>query len=171
MQSSWCYWSKFEELLYEFSNILVSRKQAHKRQRGRERRRLKSEHIVWLNAKFQGVWAQALKLGMIRVWLVDKFPELAGIWLSTISKCLRSDLGLSYKRLEKTMAPTLRPETIRKVFEAAYIQVRLWGNQTESIFFDKFKVNTRKHRLKGWTQRGWKGDVKASKGSFSITFF
>ena len=67
---------------------------------GRERRRLKSKHIGWLNAKFQGVRAQALKLGMIRVWLIEEFPELEGIWLSTISKCLRSDLRLSYKRLE-----------------------------------------------------------------------
>ena len=85
--------------------MLVSRKRAHERQRGRERRRLKSEHIGWLNAKFQGVRAQALKLGMIRVWLVEEFPDLAGIWLSTISKCLRSDLGLSYKDLNKRWHP------------------------------------------------------------------
>ena len=107
---------------------------------------------------------------MIRVWLVEEFPELAGIWLSTISKCLRSDLGLSFKRLEQTMAPTFRPEAIRKVFETAYFQVRLRGDQTETFFFDEFKVNTRQHSLKGWTQRGWKSYVKASKGSFSMTF-
>ena len=111
-----------------------------------------------------------LKLGMIRVCLVEEFPELAGIWLSTISKCLRSDLGLSFKRLEQTMAPTFRPEAIRKVFETAYFHVRLRGDQTETFFFDEFKVNTRQHSLKGWTQRGWKSYVKASKGSFSMTF-
>ena len=163
--------SRLAELLFKFSNLLHSRKRAHIKQRGRVRRRLKFEHISWLNAKVQRVQAQALKLNTIRAGLVQEFPELAGIWQSTISNCLRNDLGLSYKRLEETVTPTLRPETIRKVFEAAYIQARLREeDQTETIFFDEFKVNTRQHSLKGWTQRGWKGYVKTSKDSFSMTF-
>ena len=156
--------------MFKFSNLLHSRKRAHIKQRGRARRRLKFEHISWLNAKVQRVQAQALKLNTIRAGLVQEFPELAGIWQSTISNCLRNDLGLSYKRLEETVTPTLRPETIRKVFEAAYIQARLREDQTETIFFDEFKVNTRQHSLKGWTQRSWKGYVKTSKDSFSMTF-
>ena len=106
----------------------------------------------------------------LKIDLEHQFPEAQNISLSTIGRCLKTLLQMSYKKLEKKPIPCVRPENIRKFFECSLLLLRLEQHSVELIYFDEFSVNTRHNSFKGWTTKGSKGYVKTHNDSFTMSF-
>ena len=75
-----------------------------------------------------------------------------------------------HKLLEMRMLPTVTPESIRKIFESAFIQHEAASKGVEIIYIDEFSINTRQHKFRGWSRRGQKSYVRLSNSDFSASF-
>ena len=79
----------------------------------------------------------------LKKMLESKVQELSGISKSTISRCLKSKLNMSYQKFSKIALKAWKQENIRKMLKSASLLYRLTHNNTEIIFVDEFSFQLR----------------------------
>ena len=95
----------------------------------------------------------------------------SSLFIAALSfRCLKRDLGMTYKKLEIKPAPATTNQMFRKLLEGAKIQKCLKDKQVECIYIDEFTINTRHSQFRGWAKRGVKGWVKINKSDFAMSF-
>ena len=154
----------------QFSDLIKQTQKERRSTNALRRRRLTDQHINWIQNYMKDYSHQPVTRQKLKIDLEHQFPEAQNISLSTIGRCLKTPLQMSYKKLEKKSIPCVRPENIRKFFESSLLMLRLDQNNVELIYFDEFSVNTRHSSFKGWIIKGSKGYIKTHNDSFTMSF-
>ena len=111
-----------------------------------------------------------LHLNDFKEMLESKFQELSGISKSTISRCLKSKLNMSYQKFSKIALKAWKQENMRKMLESATLLYRLNQNNTELIFVDEFSFQPRGICIHGWAKRNSKPIMKSLLEPVSYSF-
>ena len=138
----------------------MSTKAEKQNQKSLKRRVLKEEHKCWLEQEIENFPNKRWTWHDVKSSIHSQFLELVNISESTISRFLRNRLEYSYKKLERKPAPSLKSDSIRKLYEGALIQQIISDEEIEMIFIDEFSVNTRHHYFRGWEKEVQKDTLK-----------
>ena len=156
-----------------FSQCIKHMKQESKfrfKERGERRRLLKNNHKEFIENLMSGTSWQRWTCSRIKSELKSNFEGFPSLHNSAILRWLHSQLGWSYKKLEKKPAPSFVESSYRLFLEGVLIQKLLYQAEVELIYIDEFSVNTRQHEFKGWGKKENKNYIKVGTDNFSMSF-
>ena len=122
-----------------------------------KKRKLKEDHEIFNNNLIESNHFEHWTSGKVNARLRDQFPNSPKVHNSTISWWMNKDLHFSYKRLNLRRPPEATENSFKKLLLSAALQFELVKRGIEIIFIDKFHVNTRHHRFRGWAKKDQKG--------------
>ena len=127
---------------------------------------LKDEHKEFIKSIMIPTSYKRRTWACIKASLQDRFMEINDVSDSSQRWVLKREIGMPYKTLESKPAPATSLISIRKLLEGVFIQAELQNSGIELNFIDKFSVNTRHHKFRGWATKGKKGYVKTDSNHF-----
>ena len=135
-----------------------------------KRQKVKDRHVASLAEFVQRRGIKGFLLSEAKFHLENQFSSLRGIDLSTISRLLRNDLGLSFKKLGATNAKKVYPDSKsnRISWVKAIISMLIRGYKL--AFIDEFIINRKTQNTYGWTQRGKPGRLLIRAVEFKMSF-
>ena len=132
--------------------------------------KLQSHHIEWI----RDFWLQnndrKITWEMIRIELHKRFNEITKLSLSTIARCLKTKLNMSFKRLESKPFVSFSHENVRRLCESAWIQSKLDEAEIEMIYLDEFKLSSKHCKFRGCAPSSSKGFIKSYSDDFHASF-
>ena len=72
--------------------------------------------------------------------LLDKFDDIEYVSKTTISKTLKQNLKMSYKKISKIKIKTFKKENITNMLQSAALLQTLRSSSTEVVYLDVFFV-------------------------------
>ena len=103
--------------------------------------------------------------------LENQFSSLRGIDPSTVSRILRENLGLSFKKLGGTNAKKIQPESKSSQISWVKAVLNLLIQGYRLVFIDEFMINRKTQNTYGWTQRGKPGRLLTRAVDFKVSFY
>ena len=97
-----------------------------------------------------------MTLSFVQRSLLDKFDDIEYVSKTKISKTLKQNLKMSYKKLSKVNIRAFKKENITKMLQSAALLQTLRSSSTEVIYLDEFSFDTRKSKFYGWGPRNSK---------------
>ena len=88
-----------------------------------------------------------MTLSFVQRSLLDKFDDIEYVSKTTISKTLKQNLKMSYKKLSKVNIRAFKKENITKMLQSAALLQTLRSSSTEVIYLDEFSFDTRKSKF------------------------
>ena len=106
----------------------------------------------------------------VRLHLQNEIGDGWSISLSSVTRCLKNSIGLSYKKVNKIHPKILKWENKRKMLEAALLQQKLNEEKVTVIYVDEFKFSWHSSAHYGWSLKGRSGYRGVTPGKFQATF-
>ena len=155
--------------IYEFQII----KRVSKRTRKSvniKRNKITRRHVKSLQKFTEEHSETGFTLESARHHLLQNFPDINDISLSTWSLLMRDKLKLSYKKLGNTNPSKLIPDNRANLVSWLKAIIGLKERGFYLIFIDEFLVNRNTINNYGWTQRGMPGRLFRRPTGFKMSF-
>ena len=117
-------------------------------------RLLEQEHKDYLFSLWSTQFAKPYTLNELSIKLSDTFKEQPKVSASTISRALRNDLQMSYRKLWKITPKYKEKHEVSKLAKSAILLKRLEEENIELIFIDELSVSERSYKPYGWRLKG-----------------
>ena len=102
--------------------------------------------------------------------LLSTFPSLRSLSLTTVSKVLRKQIDMSYKKLGELNPRKIVPEHVNNLSLWLQTILGLYELGCYVIFADEFLINRNTLSTYGWAKRGMPGRIKRSSQQFRMSF-
>ena len=86
--------------------------------------------------------------------LANDFKDLGQVSNSTISRVLRCELSMGYRKLSNINQKRKAKQEVSKLAKSALLLKRLEGAYLELIFIDELKVSEHSSKTYGWRLKG-----------------
>ena len=135
-----------------------------------KRQKMKDRQVASFSEFVQSRGIKGFSLSEAKFNLENQFSSLRGIDLSTISRLLGNDLGLSFKKLGATNAKKVIPDSKSNLISwvKAIISMLILGYKL--VFIDKFIISRKTQSTYWWTQRGKPGRLLIRAVEFKMSF-
>ena len=160
---------KVKNIIYEFQTL---RRITKKMSKSVHQRRYK------LNQSHHESLSRFVKLKEIRGFtrhetrshLLNEFPSLNNIDVSSVGRALRQTLGLSFKKLGGTSIKKQSSWSKENIQRWTKLVINLLLKQHYLVFVDEFKINRSTQRTYEWTKRGKPGRLLIRSSDFNMSF-
>ena len=158
-----------KDILYEFHQILSKTRKSRKYENLR-RWKIKEEHVAYLQQFVSSKQITGFKLWDARNHLLSNFPSLIPLSLTTVSKILKKQIGMSYKKLGELNPKKTTPEHMSNLSRWLQTILGLFKIGFYVIFADEFLINRNTFSTYGWAKRGMPGRIKRNSQQFRMSF-
>ena len=131
---------------------------------------LQNRQIEWLSEYFSRMNGKRITTKTVKLDIINQFPEIRNISLSTVARMLKQRVSMSYKKLHKREAGTFKKANIIKYIDSAWIIQTLSNTGWELIYFDELGWDSRRSQLYGWCRRGDSGYMKLFNDKLNVSF-
>ena len=156
------FWSKYRQNL---RMININNKRFLNKTRKLDSNKLGLIQNYWNTNKYDNFTAND-----VRLHLQNEIGDGWSISLSSVTRCLKNSIGLSYKKVNKIHPKILKWENKRKMLEAALLQQKLNEEKVTVIYVDEFKFSWHSSAHYGWSLKGQSGYRGVTPGKFQATF-
>ena len=149
---------KVKKIWNKFSSKLRTRNRINKK-RLNKASRLEEHHKEAIQNYLEENKLKQFTLQSIKNNLSLQFPELMKISKPTISKWIKQDYSMRYKKLSKVNPGMISLQRKELTMEAIAILGTLETKGIEVIYIDEFTVSEKSYKPYGWSwvkQKGWK---------------
>ena len=105
-----------------------------------------------------------------KLHLENQFSSLWGLDLSTVSRLLRNDLGLSFKKLGGANVKKVYPDSKNNLISWVKAIISMLIQGYKLAFIDEFIINRKTQNTYGWTQSGKPGRLLIRAVEFKMSF-
>lgn len=161
--------SGIEDIKYEFECIEKATRKARK-SLNMKREKIGEKHIKSLQNFVLDRHHEGFKRWDAQRFILKKFPTLGNISLATISRMLKSNLRMSYKKL---WALNPRHLNFGESSNLAFWAKIILGPSKEEyliVFLDEFLINRNTTSSFGWTQKGQPGRIIQKPLDYRMSF-
>ena len=160
---------RVKNIIYEFQALKRITKKISK-SANQKSEKLNQSHHECLSALVRTRGIKGFTRDEARSHLLNEFPSLNNIDISTIGRQFHQNLGLSFKKLGGT--------NVKKMNSQSKINLQMWTKliinlllqQYYLIFIDEFKINRSTQKTYGWTKRGKPGRLLIRSPDFNMSF-
>ena len=152
-----------ENIIYEFTTLKRITNNT-RRSLWMKRQKVKERHVASLAEFVQSRGIKGFSLSDAKLHLENQFSSLRGLDLSTVSRLLRNDLGLSFKKLGGTNVKKVYPDSKNNLISWVKAIISMLIQGYKLVFIDEFIIN-RKNPEHIWIDSEWKTRKIADKGS------
>ena len=153
----------------KFKQSLKLRKRANIKYLGKNKK-LKEEHKETLKELINNQVNCILTLDDMRAELLKRHPEISSVSTTTLSRWLKQELGMSYKKMSRINHKALNQEDACRMIKCAALIKKLLEKSIECIFVDEFSIDARRNKQYGWSKRGSKSLFPTFSCSFRWSF-
>ena len=89
-------------------------------------------------------------LSFVQRYLLDKFDDIEYVSKTTISRTLKQNHKMPYKKLRKVNIRAFKKENITKMLQSEALLQTLKSSSTEVIYSDEFSFDTHKSKFYDW---------------------
>ena len=158
-----------DNIIYEFYSLKRITKKIRK-SINMKRPKIKKKHIKWLQKFTENHFDQGFSLVQAKTDLIQNFPDLEDLSLSTVSTLMHKELKLSYKKLGNTNPTKVLPESRINLASCWKLIIGMIEGGFHLIFVDEFLINRNTISTYGWTQRGAPGRLIKRPTDFRMSF-
>ena len=158
-----------KDILFEFHQILNKSKKTRKFENLR-RWKINQDHVACLQKFMNRNQITGFTLWGARNHLLSAFPSLRSLSLTTVSKILRKEIGMIYKKLEELNLKKIIPEYMNNLSLWLQTILGLYQLGCYVIFADEFLINRNTLITYGWAKRGMPGRIKRNTQQFRMSF-
>ena len=156
--------------IVEFRKCLKKRASINRRFLGKKKL-LSKDHEEYLGQVIKHQHDSIMTLEDMKKKLKNQFLQIEEISVSTIGRCLKGCLGMSYKKLSTVGVKMFEKENMMKMIRWACVINKLLKVDFEIIFCDEFSVSMRNFKFYGCSPKGLKAIWKKKKSdSFCWSF-
>ena len=160
---------KVKTIWNKFTNNLKIRRKANQKYLNKKKR-LDERHHECIKDYLNKNMLSMFTLQDLRAVLISKFPELVKLSMSTISKSLRTQYNMSYRKVSKAAPKTLTNDSRGRTMETIVIMNHFGQQNIEVVFIDEFTVSGRSYKPYSWSKVNQNGLKKIQASSFSMGF-
>ena len=160
---------QIDNIIYEFYSLKRITKKIRK-SINMKRPKIKKKHIKWLQKFTENHFDQGFSLVQAKTDLIQNFPDLEDLSLSTVSTLMHKELKLSYKKLGNTNPTKVLPESRINLTSCWKLIIGMIEGGFHLIFVDEFLINRNTISTYGWTQRGAPGRLIKRPTDFRMSF-
>ena len=137
-------WIRVNEIIKKY-NLLVRTLRLKKLQQRRSKNLIINDHQVDQIKQFIEQTSKVpVKINMIKQAVWPQASEAKAPWNSTISKVLKTKLGMLYKVLHRWNIKWKDSQNKRLFIESLYFQTKFRNKEIETIYIDEFKFSSQK---------------------------
>ena len=130
-----------------FDDALIAESKQWKEEKHKIRWILQNRQIEWLSEYFSRMNGKRITAKTVKLDIINQFPEIRNISLSTVARTLKQRVGMSYKKLHRRETGTLKKANIIKYIDSAWIIQTLSNTGWELIYFDGFAWDSRRSQF------------------------
>ena len=160
---------KVKNIIYEFRTLRRITKKMSKSVHQR-RDKLNQSHHESLSKFVELKGIRGFTRHEARSHLLNKFPSLNNIDVSSVGRALHQTLGLSFKKLGGTNIKKQSSRSKENLQRWAKLVINLLLQQHYLVFVDEFKINRSTQRTYGWTKRGKPGRLLIRSPDLNMSF-
>ena len=160
---------QIDNIIYEFYSLKKITKKIRK-SINKKRSKLKKQHIKRLQKFAEDRLCRGFSLVQAKADLLQNFPELVDISLSTIRNLMHRELRLSFKKLGNTNPTKVSPESRVNLANCWKLIIWMIEGGYHLIFVDEFLINRNTISKYGWAKRGMPGRLMKRPTSFNMSF-
>ena len=131
---------------------------------------MNQEHSEFLNRFMEANRHKKVTLKQMRMALLEEFPNIRPLALSTIRLSLNHDLGLHYIKMKTRLIQSNTVALQQRRMEQAQIMEVLWENSLEIVFIDEFALNEGSFVPYSWAGKGEDNFVYTLSRAHSYSF-
>ena len=158
-----------ENIIYEFTTLKRITNNT-RRSLWMKRQKVKERHVASLAEFVQSRGIKGFSLSDAKLHLENQFSSLRGLDLSTVSRLLRNDLGLSFKKLGGTNVKKVYPDSKNNLISWVKAIISMLIQRCKLVFIDEFIINRKTQNTYGWTQSGKPGRLLIRAVEFKMSF-
>ena len=137
----------------EFTKNLRLRNSANRKYLNKSKL-IEDNHKTYLFKHWNSPFSKPCTLNELCEKLTNEFPELNRVSKSTISRTLKDDLSIGFRKLWNVSPKLKDVQEVSKLAKSALLLKRLEDQKLELIFIDELKFSERQYKAYGWRQRG-----------------
>ena len=168
-QINWLTNWQVKDILYEFDQVVNKTKKVRKSENLR-RWKIKKERIAWLQQFVNNKQITGFKLCDARNHLLFNFSSRNPLSLTTVSKVLKRQIGMSYKKLGELNPKKTTQDLMSNLSLCLQTILGLYKLGWYIKFADEFLINRNMMSTYGWTKRGMPGRIKRNSLQFRMSF-
>ena len=156
-------------LIYEFKSILNATKKDRK-SLSMKRTKIKERHLKCMQKFVEDNLSEGFTLQKARYHLLEEYPDLKRVTLSTLRRLFKHKLSLSYKKLGITNPNKMKPDKKEQLISWLKAIIGWLGSEFYTIFLDEFLVNRNTTNSYGWAYKGKSGRLLRWPNEFKMSF-
>ena len=129
---------------------------------------LNKVHLEFLKEVILIVSSTPYKISNLKSKLEQNFGDLKGISDSALGRDLRKSLNIRFKKLDVVNPNNITHENFGSMIQSGALLQVLSNYDIEIIFIGEFSINSRNHKIYGWTEKGKKVLIYKYSGSESF---